>query len=144
MSMKKLLMGIIGLSLLFAAASAFARPGGMGMGAGRNANLSAEQQQFFDATKELRKEMHAKKFELMELYRTNAEQAKIDALQFDIDAIRDKIQDKAKDLKITLGPGSCAGQGAGCFTGQGRGCDGIGPCGKQMAGCGTRPGRCAQ
>ena len=142
--MKKLLIGIIGLSILFAAASAFARPGGMGMGAGRNASLSAEQQQFFDATKELRKEMHAKRFELMELYRTNAEQAKIDALQSDIDAIRDKIQDKAKDLNITSGPGSCAGQGADCFTGQGRGCNGSGLCGKEMADCGTGMGRCAK
>jgi len=142
--MKKLLIGIIGLSFLFAAVSAFARPGGMGMGACRNVSLSVEQQQFFDATKELRKEMHAKKFELMEFHRTSAEQAKIDALQSEIDAICVRIQDKAKDLNITLGPGSCAAQGADCFTGQGRGCNGSGPCGKQMAGCGTRMGRCAQ
>jgi hypothetical protein len=142
--MKKLLIGIIGLSLLLMAASAFARPGGMGMGAGRDGNLTAEQQQFFDETKELRKEMHAKRFELMELYRTNAEQAKIDALQSDIDAVRAMIQEKARDLKITSGPGSCAGQGYECFTGQGRGCNSGGPCGKQMAVRGAGMGRCGR
>ena len=114
------------------------------MGEGRNVSLSVEQQQFFDATKELRKEMHEKRFELMELYRTSAEQAKIDALESEIDAIRIRIQDKAKDMNITSGTGSCAAQGADCFTGQGRGCNGSRPCGKQMAGCGTRMGRCAQ
>lgn len=141
--MKKVMIGIIGVSLLLMAAAAFARPGGMGMGL--NANLSTEQQQFFDATSELRKEMHAKRIELMELYRTNAEQAKIDALQSEIDVIRAKIQDKAKQLKITTGPGACAGQGADCFSGQSRGCNGNGPCGNQMArGCGNRMNRCGQ
>jgi Skp family chaperone for outer membrane proteins len=141
--MKKVLIGIIGLSLLFVSAAAFACPGEMGMG--RTANLSAEQQQFFHETKDLRKEMHEKKFELRELYLTNADQAKIDALQTDIEALRAKIQDKAKDLKITSGPGACADQGAGCFTGQGRGCNGNGPCGKQVArGCGNMMDRCGQ
>jgi|MudIll2142460700_1097286.scaffolds.fasta_scaffold52807_2 hypothetical protein len=143
--MKKVMIGIIGMSLLLVAAAAFARPGGMGMHMGPNADLSCEQQQFFDATTELRKEMHAKRFELRELYRTNADQAKIDSLQSDIDAIRAKIQDKAKELNITSGPGACASQGADCLTGQGRGCNGNGPCGNQMAkGCGNRMNRCGQ
>ncbi|NJD56234.1 MAG: hypothetical protein FIA94_07510 [Nitrospirae bacterium] len=139
--MKKVLIGIIGMSLLLVAAAAFARPGGMGMG--RNAETSPEQQQFFDATKDLRKEMHAKRFELMELYRTNADQAKIDALQAEIDTMRSKIQDTAKDMNITSGPGACADKGADCFSGKGEGCNGNGPCGKQMAGCGPRSG-CAR
>ena len=139
--MKRILIGIMGLSLLFAAASAFARPGGLGMG--RNAELSPEQQRFFDATKDLRKEMHAKRLELMELYRANADQAKIDTLQSEIDAIRTKIQDAAKGMNIRSDPGACAGRGADCFTGQGGGCNGNGPCGKQMAGCGPRAG-CAR
>ena len=141
--MKKVMIGIFGISLLLMAAAAFARPTSMGMGS--NADLSTDEQQFFDATTELRKEMHAKRFELMELYRTNADQAKIDALQSDIDAIRAKIQEKAKELNITSGPGACAGKGADCFTGQGRGCNGNGPCGNQMArGCGNRMNRCGQ
>jgi hypothetical protein len=141
--MKKVIIGILGMSLLLVAAAAFARPGNMGMGP--NPDLSTEQQQFFAATAELRKEMHAKRFELMELYRTNAEQSKIDSLQSDIDAIHEKIQDKAKELNITSGPGACARQGADCFTGQGRGCNGNGPCGNQMArGCGNSMSRCGQ
>ena len=65
--MRKVFFGIIGLSLLLLAAVAFARPWDMGQNAG---NISAEQKQFFDATKDLRKEMHGKRFELMELSRT--------------------------------------------------------------------------
>jgi len=141
--LKKAMIGIIGMSLLLVAAAAFARPGNMGMGP--NPDLSIEQQQFFAATAELRKEMHTKRFELMELYRTNAEQSKIDSLQSDIDAIRAKIQDKAKELNITSGPGACTGQGADCVTGQGRGCNGNGPCGNQMArDCGNRMNKCGQ
>ncbi len=143
--MKKAMIGIIGLSLLLVAAAALARPGGMEKGLGPNANLTPEQQQFFDATAELRKEMHAKRFELMELYRTDADEAKIDALQSDIEAIRAKIQDKAKELNITAGPGACAAKGADCFSGRWRDCNGDGPCGKQMVrGCGNRMNRCGQ
>ena len=143
--MKKVMIGIFGMSLLLVAVAAFARPGGMGTGMGLNADLSSEQQQFFDATAELRKEMHAKRFELMELYRSNADQAKIDSLQSDINAIRAKIQDKAKELNITSGPGVCEGQGADCFTGKSKGCNGNGPCGSQMAACcGNKMSRCGQ
>ena len=141
--MKKVMIGIIGMSLLLLAAVAFARPGGMGMGP--KADLSSEQQQFFDATVELRKEMHAKRFELMELYRTNAEQTKIDGLQSDIDIIRAKIQEKARELNITSGSGACTGQRADCFKEQNRDCSNDSPCGKQMArGCGNRINRCGQ
>jgi hypothetical protein len=144
--MKRVLIGIIGLSLLLVAAAANARPGGMGrgMGMGPNADLSPEQQQFFDVTRDLRKEMHEKRFDLRELYRTNADQAKIVAVQAEIDAIRAKIQDKAKDLNITSGPGACRNQGADCFACQAERCDDQKPCCRQIArGCGNM-GRCAQ
>ena len=140
--MKKIYIGVLGMTLLFLATVAFAKPCGMWA---TDVQVTAEQQKFFDETRDLRKEMHEKKFELRELYLTNADQAKIDALQTDIEALRAKIQDKAKDLKITSGPGACADQGAGCFTGQGRGCNGNGPCGKQVArGCGNMMDRCGQ
>jgi hypothetical protein len=141
--MKRMLIGIIGMSLLFVAAAAYARPGAMGMGPA--AGVSPEQQQFFDATKDLRKEMHEKRFDLMELYRTNADQAKIDAVQSEIDAIRAKIQDKAKDLNIMAGPGACRNQGADCVAGQAERCDDHKPCGRQIArGCGSLRGGCTQ
>jgi hypothetical protein len=143
--MKKVLIGIIGVSLLFVAAAAYARPGGMGRGMGPNGELSPERQQFFDATKDLRKEMHEKRFDLRELYRTNADQAEIDALRAEIDAIRARIQDKAKELNITAGPGACRAQGADCIAGPGRACNDQRPCGSQFAkGCGNIRERCAQ
>jgi hypothetical protein len=143
--MKKILIGIIGLSILMIAAVAFARPCGMGM----NTDLSVEQQKFFDATRELRKEMHDKRFQMMELYRSKADQTQIDALQNDIDALRTQIQGKAQEFGVTQGPGSCAEQGANCKMGQGKGygmgCNANQPCSNQQAnrGCGMM-GRCAQ
>lgn len=144
--MKKMFLGIMGLSILLLAAVAFARPWGMGPNAG---SISAEQKQFFDATKDLRKEMHGKRFELMELYRTGADQAKIDALESEVEALRAKIQAKAQEFGIAGGPGACGNQGANCNLGQGGGqgfgCNGNGPCANQQAnaGCG-KMGRCGQ
>ena len=145
---KKIFLGIMGLSILLMAAAAFARPWGMGPNAG---NISAEQKQFFDATKDLRKEMHDKRFELRELTRTGADQSNIDALESDIEALRAKIQVKAEEFGIKGGPGGCAGQGADCSMGQGcgkghaRNCVGSEACANQQAnmGCGKQ-GRCGQ
>lgn len=144
--MKKISLGIMGLSLVLLAAVAFARPWGMGPNA---ENISVEQKQFFDATKDLRKEMHDKRFELMELYRTGTDQAKIDALESDVEALRAKIQAKAAEFGISGGPGACGNQGANCGMGQGSGqgfgCNGNGPCANQQAnaGCG-KMSRCGQ
>jgi len=147
--MKKLFLGIIGLSLLLLAAVAFARPWGMGQNAG---NITVEQKQFLDTTRELRKEMHDKRFELMELSRTGTDQAKIDVLEKDIEALRAKIQAKADEFGVEGGPGTCGNQGMNCNKGQGMGrgmhgmgCNGNGPCGNQQAnmGCGQM-GRCGQ
>jgi hypothetical protein len=148
-TMKKILLGITGLSLILLAAVAFARPGGMGSCA---ENITAEQKQFFDATRELRKEMHDKRFELMELSRTGTDQAKIDALESDVAALRAKLQAKAEELGISAGPGACRNSGENCNMGQGKrlgmqgmGCNSSGPCGNQQAnmGCG-KMGRCGQ
>ena len=79
------------------------------------------------------------------IYRTHAGQTEINAVQADIDAIRAKIQDKAKDLDITTGPGTCRAQGVDRVSAQGKGCNDQKPCGKQVArGCGNIMGRCAQ
>jgi len=147
--MKKMLLGIMVLSFLLLAAVAFARPGGIGQNAG---NISAEQKQFFDATKDLRKEMHDKRFQLMELSRTGEDQAKIDALENEISALRTKIQAKAAEFGIAGGPGACGKRNENCNMGQGNkcgnqgmGCNGSGLCGNQQAnmGCG-KMSRCGQ
>jgi hypothetical protein len=104
--MKKVFIGLIGLTFLLIAAAAFAHPWGM-MG-GKAGQVSAEQQKFFDETKEMRKAMHDKKFELMEAYRTgNPDEQKIDGLEKEIAGIRAKLQDKAKELGAATGFGFC-------------------------------------
>ena len=146
--MRKILIMFAGLSLLLIAAAAFARP----WGPGPNAAVAAEQKQFFDATKDLRKEMHDKMFQMKELYRSGADQAQVEALQKEMDTLRAKIQAKAQELGISNGPGACNNQGADCNMRQGRGpgrgagCN-NGPCanGQQaFRGCGPGQGRCAQ
>ena len=111
--MKKIFIGVIGLTFLFIAAAAFARPWEM-MG-GQTTEISAEQQKFFDETKEMRKAMHDKRFELMEAYRTGKpDEQKIDGLEKDIAGIREKIQGKAKELGVTTGVGNCGNPGMNC------------------------------
>lgn len=144
--MKKMLIGIIGVSLLLMAAVAFAHQGGMGPNAG---NISAEQKQFFDATKALRKEMHDKRFELMELHRSGADQGRLNALESEVEALRAKIQTKATEFGIEGGSGACGNRGANCNMGkdcgQGIGCNSKGACANQQAnkGCG-KMSRCGQ
>lgn len=142
--MKKLLIAVIGLTLLFVSAAAFARPGGMMK---CNTEVTAEQQKLFEETKDLRKEMHDKRFELMEAYRVqNPDEQKIAALETEIDNIRAEMQNKAKALGITTGFGSCGNQGGNC---QNASCkDGAdnsacGNCGENRSqkGCGTMQGK---
>ncbi len=110
--MKKVFIAVVGLTLLFISAAAFARPGGMMR---CNTEITAKQQKFFDETKDLRKEKHDKKFELMEAYRSqNPDDKKIAALESEIDSIRAKMQDRAKALGITAGFGNCGNQGVNC------------------------------
>jgi len=137
-------MIVIALTFLFAATVAFARPWGF---KGPNTQITAEQQQFFDQTKELRKQMHDKRFELMEVYRNpNADSVKIAELENEINTLRAKIQEKAKELKVAQGYGYCgsASQGSNCpgyenNTGQGL----CGNCRQdgQLRGCGNTRGR---
>ncbi len=103
--MKKAYMVVIALTFLFAATVAFAKPWGF---KGQNTQITAEQQQFFDQTQELRKQMHDKRFELMELYRNpNSDNVKIAELENEINILKAKIQEKAKELKVTQGCGNC-------------------------------------
>jgi hypothetical protein len=128
--MKKIFIGLIGLTFLLIAAAAFANPWGM-MG-GKSGQITAEQQKFFDETKEMRKAMHDKKFELMEAYRSGTpDEQKIDGLEKEIAGIREKIQDKAKELGVTTGPGDCGNQGMNCqkfSKADGPGCGQFGNC----------------
>jgi len=118
--MKKIFMGLMGLTLLLISVAAFAHP--RGMMEGRTGQVSAEQQKFFDETRELRKAMHDKRFELMEAYRTaDPDEKKIDGLEKEIAGIKEKIQAKAKELGVTTGPGFCGNPGMGC--------QGAGKCG---------------
>ncbi|MBI5639653.1 MAG: hypothetical protein HZA17_04425 [Nitrospirae bacterium] len=140
--MKKVLIIAGVISMFLFAAIAFARPWGMGM-TGQNTPVTAEQQQFFEATKELRQQMHDKRFEMMELYRTQLpDTAGIAALEGEIEALRTQIQAKAKEFNIAGGPGLC-GNPADC-----RNSDvsaGCGDCmqnrGRQGRGMGMMQGR---
>ena len=125
--MKKIFIGVIGLTLLLIAAVAFAHP--RGMMEGKSGQVSAEQQKFFDETRELRKAMHDKRFELMEAYRTaEPDEKKIDGLEKEIAGIKEKIQAKAKELGVTTGPGACGNPGMGCQgAGQCGNCNQSGP-----------------
>ena len=111
--MKKIYIGVLGLTFLLITAVAFAHS--LGMMEGNPGQVSADQQRFFDETKELRKTMHDTRFELMEAYRAdNPDRQKIDGLEKEITGIREKIQDKAKELGVTTGVGNCGNQGMNC------------------------------
>lgn len=103
--MRKVYVLVVALSVLMVSAIAFAGPWGP-WNSGQS--YTAEQQKFFDETKSLRKELHDKRFELMELYRTpGTDKARIDSLEKDIAAGRTKIHEKAAELNITPGFGNC-------------------------------------
>lgn len=142
--MKKVLITVIGLTLLFISAAAFARPGGMMR---CNTEITAEQQKFFDETKDLRKEMHDKRFELMEAYRVqNPDEQKIAVLEKEIGDIRAEMQDKAKAFGITAGFGTCCNQGENCQNPDFNDSADNSPCGncnqnRSQKGCGMMQGR---
>jgi hypothetical protein len=135
--MKKVFIGVIGLTFLLIAAAAFAHPWGM-MG-GKTGQISAEQQKFFNETKEMRKAMHDKKFELMEAYKTQTpDEQKIEGLEKEIAGIREKIQDKAKELGVTTGSGNCGNPGMNCQKLSMTDGPGFGQCGNYQ----NRPRNC--
>jgi len=142
--MKKIYIGVLGMTLLFLATVAFAKPCGMWA---TDVQVTAEQQKFFDETRDLRKEMHEKRFALMEAYRVqDPDQQKIMALEKDIDTIREKIQSRAKGLGITTGPGYCGCQGMNCQGPCFNSATDSSPCGncpqnRPQKGCGTMQGR---
>jgi hypothetical protein len=102
--MKKAFISILAIVALVVAVAAFAHPRG-----GWDAN-TPEQQKFFDATKDLRKQMHDTKFELRELYHTpDADQKKITELEKNMDDLRSQIREKADEYGISRGQGNCEG-----------------------------------
>lgn len=140
--MKKILTIIAVLTFMLFAVAAFARPWGM-MAAG--GSVTPEQQKFFDETKELRKQMHDKRFELMELNRNpKADNIKVAELENEINTLRAKVQDKAKDLNYAAGCGNCGNKSLNCPNNGSWNCSG--PCGncdgpQAYSGCGKMQGR---
>jgi hypothetical protein len=105
---KKASISIVTIAVLMIAVAAFAHPWGAGSA------WTQEQQEFFGETKDLRKQMHDKRFELMELYRTpDADSKKIAELEKDLNELRTEIRKKANvyDLTRGYGPGNCGGPG---------------------------------
>lgn len=104
--MNKAIISIMAILALFIAVAAFAHPRG---------NWSAntpEEQKFFDATKDLRKQMHDTKFELRELYRSpDPDQKRITEMEKKMDDLRSQIREKADELGISRGYGHCDGPG---------------------------------
>lgn len=142
--MKKILIAGFALVLMLSAVVASARPFGM-MG---GVNATPEQQKFFDQTQDLRKQMHDKRFELMELSRNpNADSLKVADLENQINTIRAKIQEKAKEMNLAGNFGNCRNQQSfscgNCPNNDGpQACDG--PCGngpQHQRGYGKMQGR---
>lgn len=103
--MKRSLIALLATAVMLIAAVAFARP--FGMMDGRNA--TPEQQKFFEQTLDLRKQMHDKRFELMELSRrADADSLKVADLENQINTLRARIQEKAKEMNVAIGCGNCA------------------------------------
>lgn len=73
-------------------------PGGQGGYGGWDTD-SKEFKAFWKETAELRKAIHAKMFDLKEAYVADDEKA-IDKLESEIDGLREKIYDKAKDAGL--------------------------------------------
>ncbi|MCB2183607.1 MAG: periplasmic heavy metal sensor [Desulfobulbaceae bacterium] len=94
---------------------------------------------FFDATKDLRKEMFTKRAEMRALMSAeNPNEKKVAALAGEMFELRTKIQAQAAEAGLKGGPGvggfGCdgprgGGYGKGPGSGAGYGCDGAGPCG---------------
>lgn len=87
-------------------------PGGQGYG--QRANDDAEVQKFLDETATLRKELHVKMFDYREAARNpKTDDATLDKLEAEIDAIQEKIQAKAPKTTTAgrrgFGPGGCNG-----------------------------------
>jgi TolA-binding protein len=134
--MKKIIVGVMALTLLLITAAAFARPWGPGM---KDVATSVEQQKFFDETRELRKAMHDKKFELREAYRAQTpDEQKIAKLEKELSDMREKIRSRAEELGIGPGEGFRGKRGRACYGDSDR----ADYCRNQSGeGCGMRQGR---
>ena len=117
--MKKIIISLIGLAFLLSAFSAFAGP--LGAPEGNAGQKSAEQQKFLQETKELRKQRHDLRCELMEASQAaDPDEQKIVEMKKELASIRGEIQDKAKELGVTMGAGNCADPGRNGNCGQKR------------------------
>ena len=109
--MKKIIVGLIGLTFLFIAAAAFPYTSGM---SGNTTGQMSAQQQFLEQTKALRQERHTIRCELQAASQAaNPDQQKIAGLKNELVSIRGEIQAKAKELGVTMGSGNCVGGNCG-------------------------------
>ncbi len=105
--MKKIFVSLTGLTFLLIAFVVFAYA--LGTPADTPGQVSAEQQKFLRETKDLRKERHDLRCQLMEASQTaNPDAQKIAGLKKQITVLRQEIQAKAKELGVSAGPKNCA------------------------------------
>jgi hypothetical protein len=72
---------------------------GMGPGYGGYGWMnSKEAKEFLDATRDLRKKLHAKMFDYMEMVRSGASDEKLEAASKEIDKLRMELYNKAKEM----------------------------------------------
>jgi len=110
--MRKIIVGILALTLLLITAAAFAKSWGPGP---EDAVISVEQQKFFDETRELRKQLHDKKFELREAYRARTpDEQKIAKLETELSDVREKIRSRADELGVAKEFGFRGKRGGAC------------------------------
>jgi Spy/CpxP family protein refolding chaperone len=129
--MKKYSSLIVALALVTMIGTvAYARSGwggGYGMGSGYGYNQATPEQQeafakFQNGTLQDRKDLAAKSIELRTLYsQPNPDQAKVMALQNDINDLRTQISKKAIEAGVGPGSGRGFGRGYGMGHGYGRG-----------------------
>lgn len=122
--MKKALAVLVAIGLLALGGAAFAHMWGDGEGGHMRGPgyMRGMDQKLLDETADLRKEIHAKRFELGEAAR-KGEQEKAEAIEKDLDKLEDKLYEKVGPRKAARMYG-CGGPGSGPGGG---GCSG--PCG---------------
>ncbi|MDP2166738.1 MAG: hypothetical protein Q8J64_00210 [Thermodesulfovibrionales bacterium] len=127
--MRKTAIALSVLALISIGAVSYAQMWGDDQGWGgpmMRGQYSQQDQKLLDETADLRKEMHAKRFEFKEALRKGLYE-KAEAVEKELEALREKLE--AKGLKADGRPGMGRGEGRGKGCGSGRGMDCPGPCG---------------
>lgn len=137
--MKKAIIAVVGVVALLAAGSAYAHMYGWGGGPGYGGHMwgggpgymwggyaDEDAKKFLEETADVRRDLHEKRFELREAYRTG-DKAKVEALEKEIDGLYDKLAEKGG---FERGPRRGFGRGFGPRAGYGPGYFCGGPYGR--------------